>query len=138
MTIHQQRVDHNHQRIAQDGSGPIRNRSVDVNPTSTDLSGWIRVNRASVLSVTLRNPDVAQTINGVIEVAPESSVDPSQPDTSSVDTTEWAGLSEIAPLESRTEQFSTVGYQFARVSATASGAGITGAKLWIYLVDNIG
>ena len=74
---------------------------------------------------TLANDDATQTLNAWVEVGPTADGPWYR--------SPWSGFEVILPTTSRTDVFGTVGYQFARLVGTQSGAG-GNVRVWAWKV----
>lgn len=109
-----------------DTTGPILNRTVAVAPTSTVIVQPFSCWGFEELSIALANDDAAQELNAWVEMAPEQA--------GPWDQSQWTGLEQIAALETRVEVAVLRGRQWARVTGTASGAGLD-CRVWALKVS---
>jgi len=98
---------------------------VVVAPTDTVMVAPFAVSQSERVGATLANDDATQTLNAWVEVGPTLSGPWYR--------SPWAGFEAVAATTSRTDVFGTVGYQFARIVGTQSGAG-GNVRVWAWKV----
>jgi len=109
-----------------DASGAVIDRTVAVAPTSTVILAPFSCWGFEELSVVLTNSDATQELNAWVEMAPTIS--------GPWDQSQWTGLEQIAALETRVEVAVLRGRQYARITGTASGAGLN-CRIWALKVS---